>query len=69
MKKFFEEYGFTILASIVVILLITMTTPIGTVVKNNISNVIDSFSDKTSQKLDATSKINLYSKDVIKISE
>lgn len=67
MKSFFEEYGFTILASIVVILLITMTTPIGTVVKNNISNIIDSFSDKTSQKLDATSKINLYSKDVIKI--
>ena len=67
MKKFFEEYGFVILASIIVILLIAITTPIGTVVKNNISNIIDSFSDKASQKLDATSKINLYPKDVIKI--
>ncbi len=51
MKSFFEEYGFVILAAIVVILLIAMITPIGSVVKKQITGIIISFDDKTNIKL------------------
>lgn len=40
MKSFFEQYGFVILAAIVVILLIAMCTPVGNVIKGQISNVV-----------------------------
>lgn len=53
MKSFFEEYGFVILAAIVVILLIAMTTPIGSLVKNQITGIVDSFANKTNTKLNA----------------
>ena len=53
MKSFFEEYGFVILAAIVVILLIAMCTPIGNLVKTQITNIVDSFANKTSSKLNA----------------
>ncbi len=51
MKSFFEEYGFVILAAIVVILLIAMITPIGSVVKKQINGIIISFGNKTNIKL------------------
>ena len=54
MKSFFEEYGFVILAAIVVILLIAMATPIGDLVKTQIDGVINSFGSKTQSKLNAT---------------
>ena len=54
MKSFFEEYGFVILAAIVVILLIAMATPLGGLVKSQITNIVDSFSNKTQSKLNAT---------------
>ena len=53
MKSFFEEYGFVILAAIVVILLIAMCTPIGNLVKSQITGIVDSFANKTNTKLNA----------------
>ena len=53
MKSFFEEYGFVILAAIVVILLIAMCTPIGNLVKSQITGIVDSFANKTNSKLNA----------------
>lgn len=53
MKSFFEEYGFVILAAIVVILLIAMATPIGDLVKAQITGIVDSFANKTESKLNA----------------
>lgn len=54
MKSFFEEYGFVTLAAIVVILLIAMATPIGDLVKIQVSEVVNSFGSKTQSKLNAT---------------
>lgn len=53
MKDFLSEYGFAILAAIVVILLIAMCTPVGNLVKNQVMGVIDNFANKTSSKLNA----------------
>lgn len=53
MKSFLEEYGFAILAAIVVILLIAMATPVGDVVKKQIFNVVDDFGSGTNAKLSA----------------
>lgn len=53
MKSFLEEYGFTILAAIVVILIIAMCTPIGNLIKQQVLNVVDSFAAKTEGKLAA----------------
>lgn len=53
MKSFFEEYGFVILAAIVVILLIAMASPIGDLVKAQITGIVDSFANKTESKLNA----------------
>ena len=57
MKSFFEEYGFVILAAIVVIILIAMATPIGDLVKIQVSEVVNSFGSKTQSKLNATDGI------------
>lgn len=51
MKDFLSEYGFAILAAIVVILLIAMCTPVGNLIKNQIMGVVDSFANKTESKL------------------
>ncbi len=53
MKSFFEEYGFVILAAIVVILLIAMCTPIGNLVHTQINGIVDSFSSKTTAKFNS----------------
>lgn len=67
MKSFLEEYGFTILAAIVVILIIAMCTPIGNLIKQQVLNVVDSFAAKTESKLaaidaDAPVKVSLVQK-------
>lgn len=67
MKSFFENYGFTILASIVVILLITMASPISSLIRNNISNIIEGFGDKTSQRLNDAMR-ELQPKDIIEVA-
>lgn len=54
MKSFFEEYGYVILAAIVVILLIAMATPIGDLIRIQIDNAINSFGSKTQTRLNAT---------------
>ncbi len=68
MKSFFEEYGFVILAAIVVILLIAMATPIGTLIRSNISHIVESFGEKTTQKLDYAMR-ELQPKDIIYLKE
>ena len=51
MKDFLSEYGFAILAAIVVILLIAMCTPVGNLIKNQVMGVVDGFATKTESKL------------------
>ena len=41
MKRFLEHYGFGILISIVIIILIAISTPVGNLVKNEIIDVDD----------------------------
>lgn len=67
MKSFFENYGFVILSAIVIIILIGISTPIGTLVRENISHIVDSFGNKTSQRLDYAFK-ELQKGDVIEIA-
>ena len=43
MKAFLQEYGFSILAAIVVILLIMMLSPVGVSVKESLSSVVSNF--------------------------
>lgn len=68
MKSFFEEYGYVILAAIIVILLIAMATPIGTLIRSNISHIVESFGEKTTQKLDYAMR-ELQPKDIIYLKE
>ena len=68
MRDFLSEYGFAILAAIVVIILIMLITPIGDLIKNQIMGVIDSFANKTEQKISSVSlnervTVNLKQKD------
>ena len=51
MKKFLSEYGFAILAAIVVILLIAICSPVSNLIQTKVENVITSFANKTSMKL------------------
>lgn len=46
MKKFFEEYGFVILASIVLIVLMSICSPVGGVIKTKIDDIVLGFSNK-----------------------
>lgn len=46
MKKFFKEYGLVILASIVLIVLISICSPVGRIVKTKIDDIILGFSNK-----------------------
>lgn len=47
MKVFLEEYGLALFAMICVIFLIVIASPISDVVKTAMSNVVNSFSKKT----------------------
>lgn len=44
MKKFLEQYGYTIVAVLVIICLTATITPLGKIVKSNISNLVVNFS-------------------------
>lgn len=57
MKSFFEEYGFVMLAAVVLIALITMATPIAKTVQGNITSTMNSFSTKVSSDLGNASDI------------
>lgn len=52
MKDFLENYGFAILASIIVILLIAMATPVGNLVKTQVSSIVESFAYRVNNKID-----------------
>ena len=62
MKSFLEEYGFAILAAIVVILLIAMASPVGNLIRDSIKGVVVKFSNKTNSMLDTT--LNQSAQDV-----
>ncbi|MDO4500335.1 MAG: hypothetical protein Q4B60_03560 [Erysipelotrichaceae bacterium] len=51
MKSFFEEYGFVMLAAVVLIALIAMASPIANTVQSNITTTMNSFSTKVSGDL------------------
>lgn len=53
MKKFFEEYGFVILASIVLIVLISICFPTGKIIKIKVEDIVLSFSNKEQSSLNA----------------
>lgn len=56
MKTFLEEYGLVILIAIVIITLIVVATPVGGSVKASVLKLVDSFSNKTSAKIEKTNK-------------
>ena len=51
MKNFLSEYGFAILAAIVVILLIMICTPVGSLIKKEIGNIVSDMGDKTEKTM------------------
>lgn len=59
MKSFLEEYGFAILAAIVVILLIMMTSPVGTAVKDSLSSIVTKFTNTGDESV-TTGNIGMY---------
>ena len=54
MKSFFEEYGFVILVAVVVIALISMVSPVGDAIEENMLDVIDGFTTKVNTELNIT---------------
>lgn len=51
MKAIFEEYGFVILAAVVIILLIGMTTPIGKAIENSIVGIVDNMTSQVNGQI------------------
>ena len=54
MKKFVQEYGFTIIVAVALIVLIAICSPIGQLVKNNVTSIADNFASKTLAILNST---------------
>ena len=59
MKSFLEEYGFAILAAIVVILLIMMASPVGSAVKDSLKSVVTKFTNTGDDSV-TTGNIGMY---------
>lgn len=55
MKAFLEEYGFSILAAIVVILLIMMISPVGVSIKESLNGIVKGFDGSVSNGLNGLS--------------
>ena len=51
MKAIFEEYGFVILAAVVVLLLIGMATPIGNAIEISIISVVDNMTEQVNSQV------------------
>lgn len=51
MKAIFEEYGFVILAAVVIILLIGMTSPVGDAIENSIIGIVDNMSAQVNDQI------------------
>ena len=58
MKSFLEEYGFAILAAIVVIVLILMASPVGQAIKAALLNVVEKFTNTTESAIDTLNVAN-----------
>lgn len=56
MKSFLKEYGFVILVTIVVIMLVVIASPIGGTIKASVLGLVDGFGNKTVTKIDKTDK-------------
>lgn len=68
MKKFLEEYGIAILAVIIIICLIAMSSPVGVEVSKSVKNTINKFAIASDRKIDKLNEtITLKSKDIIEI--
>lgn len=52
MKSFLEEYGFAILATIVVILLIMMISPVGMTIRDSFADIVLRFSSTSENSID-----------------
>lgn len=52
MKQFLKDYGFAMISTIVIITLVTMSTPIGATIKSEVSNITNSFAALTKNKFD-----------------
>ena len=52
MKAFLQEYGFSILAAIVIILLIMMISPVGVSIKESLNSVVTNFSSTAENGID-----------------
>lgn len=57
MKAFLEEYGFSILAAIVVILLIMMISPVGVSIKESLNGIVKGFDGSVSNGLNGVSLV------------
>jgi succinate dehydrogenase hydrophobic anchor subunit len=53
MKVFLEEYGLALFSMICVIFLIVIASPISKIVQTAMSNVVNSFSNKTTKSFSA----------------
>ena len=53
MKSFLEEYGFAILAAIIVIVLIMMVSPVGTAVRGSVDSIVHKFTGTANNGLDS----------------
>lgn len=53
MKVFLEEYGLALFLMICIIFLIVIASPVSEIVKNAITNVVNSFSTTTQNGFDA----------------
>ena len=60
MRNFFEQYGFIILVATVVIILIAMASPIGSVTQHNIKGVANNFGSKTEVKVSGIDDTNPF---------
>ena len=51
MKAIFEEYGFVILAAVVILLLVGMATPIGNKIQESIESVVDNMTTQVNNQV------------------
>lgn len=51
MKAIFEEYGFVILAAVVIILLIGMATPVGSAIQESIVGIVDNMTSQVNGQI------------------
>ena len=53
MKTFMEEYGLIVVAAIIIMIFVTVATPIGTALKEGVKTAITSLTGKLTEGLNA----------------